>query len=318
MKKFLFIVVFCLFFLSCDKKNKIEESVAIIPVELKVERFDKIFFETPVEDLNKVKKEFPFFFPNGNDNNVWINKMQDPLWKEVYTEVQKKYANFNPVKKELETLFKHIKYYFPKTKIPTVITIISEMDYDTKAIYADSLLIVSLELYLGKNHKFYQFPNYLKENFEERQIAPDVVSSFASRKIPAVTDKELLSQMIYYGKQLYLKDLLLPDYTDAEKIGYTEPQITWCNENESYMWRYFIEREMLYSNEQKLISRFINPAPFSKFYLEIDNESPGRVGAWIGWQIVRSYAKNNDMPIADLLKVDPKELFEKSKYKPKK
>jgi gliding motility-associated lipoprotein GldB len=318
MKKFLFIVVFCLFFLSCDKKNKIEESVAIIPVELKVERFDKIFFETPVEDLNKVKKEFPFFFPNGNDNNVWINKMQDPLWKEVYTEVQKKYANFNPVKKELETLFKHIKYYFPKTKIPKVITIISEMDYDTKAIYADSLLIVSLELYLGKNHKFYQFPNYLKENFEERQIAPDVVSSFASRKIPAVTDKELLSQMIYYGKQLYLKDLLLPDYTDAEKIGYTEPQITWCKENESYMWRYFIEREMLYSNEQKLISRFINPAPFSKFYLEIDNDSPGRVGAWIGWQIVRSYAKNNDMPIADLLKVDPKELFEKSKYKPKK
>jgi hypothetical protein len=192
------------------------------------------------------------------------------------------------------------------------------MDYDTKAIYADSLLIVSLELYLGKNHKFYQFPNYLKENFEERQIAPDVVSSFASRKISAVTDKELLSQMIYYGKQLYLKDLLLPDYTDAEKIGYTEPQITWCKENESYMWRYFIEREMLYSNEQKLISRFINPAPFSKFYLEIDNDSPGRVGAWIGWQIVRSYAKNNDMPIADLLKVDPKELFEKSKYKPKK
>jgi hypothetical protein len=23
--------------------------------------------------------------------------------------------------------------------------------------------------------------------------------------------------MIYHGKQLYLKDLLLPDYTDAEK-----------------------------------------------------------------------------------------------------
>ena len=84
------------------------------------------------------------------------------------------------------------------------------------------------------------------------------------------------------------------------------------------MWRYFIEREMLYSTEQKLSSRFINPAPFSKFYLEIDNDSPGRVGAWIGWQIVRSYAKNNDIPIADLLKLDPKELFEKSKYKPKK
>jgi gliding motility-associated lipoprotein GldB len=318
MKKFLFIVVFCLFFFSCDKKNKIEQAVESMPLQLKVERFDKIFFETPIEDLNKVKKAFPFFFPAGNDNSIWINKMQDPLWKQVHTEVQKKYADFSPVKKELETLFKHIKYFFPKTEIPKVITVISEMDYNTKVIYADSLLIVSLELYLGKNHKFYQFPNYLKENFEQRQIAPDVVSSFAESKIPALLDKEFLSKMIYHGKQLYLKDLLLPDYTDAEKMGYTAAQITWCQENENYMWRYFIEREMLYSNEQKLNSRFINPAPFSKFYLEIDNDSPGRVGAWIGWQIVRSFAKNNDIPIADLLKVNAKELFEKSKYKPKK
>jgi gliding motility-associated lipoprotein GldB len=283
-----------------------------------VERFDKIFFETPPQDLEKVKKQFPFFFPPGNDNSVWLSKMQDSLWRELYTEVQKKYGDFEPVKLELETLFKHIKYYFPETKTPKVITIISEMDYKNKAIYADSLVVISLELYLGKNHKFYQFPNYLKQNFEERQIAPDVVSSFSAGKIPPVLDKDLLSQMIYSGKQLYLKDLLLPDYTDAEKMGYTPEQITWCQENESYMWRYFIEKEMLYSNDQKLISRFINPAPFSKFYLEIDNESPGQVGAWIGWQMVRSYMINNDVPLVDLLKTNAKEIFVKSKYKPKK
>ncbi|WP_338647368.1 gliding motility lipoprotein GldB [Flavobacterium sp. KS-LB2] len=318
MKKYLFLVVFCLFILSCDKKNKVESAVAVIPLEVKVERFDKIFFETPPKDLEKVKKQFPFFFPPGNDNSIWLNKMQDPLWRELYTEVQKKYKDFEPVKVELETLFKHIKYYFPKTKTPKVITIIAEMDYKNKAIYADSLVVISLELYLGKNHKFYQFPDYLKQNFEERQIAPDVVSSFAAQKIPPVLDKDLLSQMIYYGKQLYLKDLLLPDYTDAEKMGYSPEQIAWCQENESYMWRYFIEKEMLYSNDQKLVSRFINPAPFSKFYLEIDNESPGQVGAWIGWQMVRSYMKNNDVPLVDLLKTNAKEIFVKSKYKPKK
>jgi hypothetical protein len=41
------------------------------------------------------------------------------------------------------------------------------------------------------------------------------------------------------------------------------------------MWRYFIEKELLYSVDQKLIPRFINMAPFSKFYLEIDNEGQG-------------------------------------------
>ena len=318
MKIHPFIVVTCLFFLSCDKKNKTENAVTAIPLELKVERFDKIFFETPPKDLEKVKTAFPFFFPAGNDDSVWLDKMQDPIWREVHTEVQKKYADFEPVKADLELLFKHIKYYFPETKTPKVITIISEMDYTNKAIYADSLVIISLELYLGKNHKFYQFPNYIKQNFEQKQIMPDIVSSFSSRKIPSVMDKDLLSQMIYRGKQLYLKDVLLPDYSDAEKMGYTPEQIKWCEENESYMWRYFIEGELLYRADQKLVTRFINPAPFSKFYLEIDNESPGQVGAWIGWQMVRSYMENNKVPVADLLKTDAKEIFSKSKYKPQK
>ncbi|GAA6769245.1 hypothetical protein AAFH68_52130 [Flavobacterium sp. CGRL1] len=232
---------------------------------------------------------------------------------------KKKYANFEPVREEFnETFLNTIKYYFPKTKTPKVITVIGEMDYNAKAIYADSLVIVALELYLGREHKFYEFPNYLKYNFEERQIMPDVVSSFTYRNIPSYPDKNLISQMIFEGKQLYAKDLLLPQYTDAEKIGYKPEQIKWCEENESYMWRYFLENEMLYSLDPKLTTRFIVPAPFSKFYLEIDNDSPGRVGAWIGWQIVRSYMKNNNVSLSELLKVNAKEIFEKSKYKPKK
>ena len=318
MRRILFIIAITIAFVSCDKKSKVEKAVEEIPVKIKVERFDKLFFETEPKNLGQLKKQFPFFFPPGNEDSVWLNKMKDPLWRELYSEVQKKYSNFDPVQKELETLFKFIKYNFPKTKVPKVITVISEMDYNNKVIYTDSLVIISLELYLGKDHKFYQFPSYLKQNFVQKQILPDLVSSFSIKKIAPVTEKNLLSQMIYFGKQLYLKDLLLPEYNDADKMGYTPEQIKWCQENESYMWRYFLENEMLYSDNQKLNNRFINPAPFSKFYLEIDNESPGRVGAWIGWQIVRSYINNNDVAIEKLLKMDAKEIFEKSKYKPKK
>jgi gliding motility-associated lipoprotein GldB len=318
MEKIFFILTLTIAFVSCDKKSKEEKAIESIPVEIEVVRFDKLFFETKPTDLNKLKKQFPYFFPVGNDDSVWINKMQNPLWRELYTEVQKKYSDFEPVKKELEALFKNIKFNFLETKTPKVITLISEMDYNNKVVYTDSLLIISLELYLGKEHKFYQFPDYLKQNFELKQIIPDVVSSFSNYKIAPATDSSLLSQMIYFGKQLYIKDLLIPNYSDADKIGYTDEQIKWCEENESYMWRYFIEKQMLYSNEQKLNNRFINPAPFSKFYLEIDNESPGRVGVWIGWQIVRSFMKNNEISIQEMLKMNAKEIFEKSKYKPKK
>ena len=318
MKVYLFSVVFCCFLVSCEKKTAVEKAVEEIPVTIKVERFDKVFFESKPEDLQKMKRQFSYFFPAGVPDSVWLNKSQHPLWRELYGEVQKKYSDFEPVRAELVTLFKHIKHYFPKTRTPRAITVIAEMDYNNKVIYADSLVIIALEMYLGKEHKFYEFPKYIKQNFEQRQMMPDVVSSFSVRKITFERDKTLLNQMVYAGKQLYLKDLLLPEYTEAEKIGFTPKEVSWCQDNETYIWRYFLENELLYSDESKLSSRFIDPAPFSKFYLEIDNESPGQVGTWIGWQIVRSFAENNKVPLAQLLQMNAKELFEKSKYKPKK
>ncbi len=318
MKKTLIVFLLALIFTSCDKKSKIEKQVEAIPVDIKVVRFDKAFFETPTNDLKKLKLQFPGFFPPQVEDSVWTNKMNNSLWRELYSEVQKKYSNFEPEKQKIATLFKHIKYYFPLTKTPKVITLIYEMDYNTKAIYADSLVLVSLEMYLGKNHKFYEFPDYQKQNFEPNQILPDIVSSFSATKIPNPTDKSLLSQMVFAGKELYLKDVLLPEYADNEKIGYTPEQLLFCNENESYVWRYFIEEKLLYSTDSKLANRFINPAPFSKFYLEIDNETPGRIGTWIGWQIVRAYMKNNSVSVQQMLTLDATEIFNKSKYKPKK
>ncbi|GAA4036428.1 gliding motility lipoprotein GldB [Flavobacterium cheonhonense] len=303
---------------SCDKKSKVEKAVEAIPVALKVDRFDQAFFEAKPNELANLKAEYPFFFPEGTPDAVWIDKMQNKDWRALYAEVQKKFPDFNKQTTEIEDLFKHFKYYFPETVMPKIYTVIAEMDYHNKAIYADDKLIIALELYLGKSHQFYTFPEYLKQNFEERQMMPDIVSSFAVRKIPPPTEKTLLANMIYYGKELYMKDIMLPDYTDAEKMGYTPEQITWSQENESYIWRYFIEEDLLFSTDAKLENRFVNMAPFSKFYLEIDNESPGRIGQWIGWQIVRSFMENNEVSLQEMLKMDAKQIFDRSKYKPKK
>ncbi|MES2410402.1 MAG: gliding motility lipoprotein GldB [Bacteroidota bacterium] len=319
MKKHLIVLAILVSLISCDKKSKVEKAIEEIPpISLKVYRFEKAFFETPPNELPDLKAEYPFFFPEEVPDKVWTDKMQNPLWRELYQEVERKYSNFGKQTSEIEDLFQHIKYYFPTATMPKVYTVIADMDHNSKAIYANDKLIIALELYLGKDHKFYDKAKYIKQNFEERQMMPDIVTSFSLGKIPPPTEKTLLSEMIYYGKQLYLKDELLPAYNDSEKIGYLPEQIKWCQENESYIWRYFIEKELLYSTDSKLPNRFTNIAPFSKFYLEIDNESPGRVGQWIGWQIVRSFMQNNEVSMQDMLKMDAKEIFEKSKYKPKK
>ena len=318
MKKYFAIVIIVFLLASCDKKSKVEKAVEEIPVALEVDRFDQAFFEAKPNELPNLKAEYPFFFPEGTPDEVWIDKMQNKDWRALYAEVQKQFPDFNKQTSEIEELFKHFKYYFPETVMPKIYTVIAEMDYNNKAIYANDKLIIALELYLGKSHKFYTFPDYIKQNFEARQMMSDIVTSFAMRKIPPPNEKTLLANMIYYGKELYIKDLMLPNYTDAEKIGYTPEHIVWSLDNESYIWRFFIDENLLFSTDAKLDSRFINLAPFSKFYLEIDNESPGRIGQWIGWQIVRSFMENNEVSLQDMLKMDAKQIFEKSKYKPKK
>ncbi len=319
MQKYIYLFAFALLFFSCNKQSKIESAVEKIPIKMKVHRFEQAFFDAKAEDLAKVKMAYPDFFPKETPDNLWISKLQNPLWRELYAEVEKKYKNFDSEQADIEDLFKHIKYYFPTVITPQIYTAIGEMDYLNKAIYANDKLVIALELYLGKEHKFYsEFPAYLRQNFEQRQMLPDVVSSFSYGILPPLKDKELLSLMIDSGKELYLKDILLPKYTDAERIGYSEEQIKWCAENEDYMWQFFVSNKLLYNTDSKLPNRFINLAPFSKFYLEIDNDTPGRVGQWLGWQIVRSYMQNNEVPVTQLLKMDAKEIFEQSKYKPKK
>ncbi|WP_112113316.1 gliding motility lipoprotein GldB [Flavobacterium aciduliphilum] len=320
MRKFMCIAIIGFLFFSCDKKSKIEKEVEKIPVTMRLHRFEQAFFESTPENLYKVKAEYPEFFPKETPDNVWVEKLQNPQWRELYLEVEKKYKDFSRQQTEIEDLFKHIKYYFPSVITPQIYTAIGEMDYLNKTIYAHDKLIIALELYLGKDHKFYknEFPEYLRQNFDEHQLLPDIVSSFAYGVIPSPRNKDLLNLMITSGKELYLKDVLLPNCTDADRIGYTPEQIKFCQDNESYIWEYFVSNKMLYSTDSKLPNRFINLAPFSKFYLEIDNETPGRIGQWVGWQIVRAFMQNNDVSVKELLKMDPNTLFEKSKYKPKK
>ncbi|MEO8517440.1 MAG: gliding motility lipoprotein GldB [Flavobacterium sp.] len=318
MKKYILLVAVTFAAISCSEKSKIQEKAEEIPVEIKVDRYDKAFFETPPNQLGKLKVEYPYFFPPEVSDTVLINKMKNPLWRELFAEVEKKYDNFDKETEGIEDLFRYIKYYYPKTKVPKVVTVIQEMDNDYKVIYTEKMLIISLELYLGKNHKFYEYPQYIKQTFEPNQMLPDIVQSFSRTKAKPPTERDFLSQMIYAGKQLYMKDVLLPEYTDQDKICYTPEQIQWCEAHDSDVWRFFIEEKLLYSTDPKLVQRFIAPSPFSKFGLVSDNETPGRVGTWVGWQIVRAFMENNDVTMQQMMNMDAKEIFQKSKYKPKK
>lgn len=304
--------------ISCKKDNPHTVDVSHIEVNFSVDRFDQDFYTSSLEDLPKLKSKYPYFFPKATPDSVWIQKKQDKDELELFAEVQKKYESIDELTKELESLFKHVKYYYPNFKSPNVTTVLTNIDYNYRVIYNVQSLLISLDVYLGENHEFYNdYPAYIKENNTKEGIIVDVANEIIRTKIFVNNDRTFLGKMIFEGKKLYLLDLFLPMVSEKQKSGFLKEKIAWANENEEQVWRYFIDKNLLYSTDSDLDKRFLDLAPFSKFYLQLDNDSPGQIGKWIGWQIVKSFMDNNDVSLQSLLSMKAQEILKKSKYKPR-
>lgn len=315
---FTLLMVLCLFF-SCSDKNLNQIDVSNINVDFSVKRYDEDFYNATPKNLPTLKLTYPYLFPNEFTDSIVFSKVNNKEEQELFAETQKIYKDFSSEEIELTSLFKHVKYYNPKFKEPNVITILSNIDYDSRVIYADSLLLVSLDVYLGDNHPFYgDYPKYIKQNNTKNHIPVDVANSIIDKQLASSIKRDFIAKMVYEGKKMYLLDMYLPAVSDQEKIGYSQDKINWARTNEEQIWMYFIDNKLLFNTDTKLNQRFLENAPFSKFYTDQDNLSPGRIGVWIGWQIVRSYMKHNDVSLQELLKIDESDLFNKSKYKPKK
>lgn len=302
-----------------DPAPRVSGEVLQTPAEVEVVRFDRIFDSVQPADLPRVKKQFPYLFPEQFADSVWLLKKSDTLQQQLRDEVHRAFPDFDPYQADLELFFKHAKYYFPASPVPRVITLTTDVDYENRVVLADTLLLIGLDSYLGPGHPFYgNLSRYIAAALDPALLVSDVGSAFGRKVIPPPASRSFIAQMVYYGKGLYLKDRLMPLAPDSVKIGYSDAQLQWARANESQIWRYFIERELLYSTDKDLAGRFLDPAPFSKFRLVLDNESPGRIGRYMGWQIVRSFMENNDMGLQEMLELPGETLFRRSKYKPPK
>jgi hypothetical protein len=245
--------------------------------------------------------------------------MSDTLQLAIQQSVFEVFPDDDLLSEQCSDLLRHIKYDFPNFVIPNVVTTISDVDYKTRVIAHQGWLILMLDNYLGDEHRFYAgLPRFVSKNLRPEMLFSDVAAAFGRKFVATPTERSFLAQMIYYGKLLYLKDLWLPEMTDADKIGFTPQEYDWATENEYFIWQYFLTQEYLFSTNSRLKNRFIDPAPYSKFNLELDNETPGMIGQWIGWQIVRQYMRNNSISVTDLMKLPAQELYNSAQYKPAK
>ncbi|MFC4632867.1 gliding motility lipoprotein GldB [Dokdonia ponticola] len=315
MKKILGIALILLAFMACKNDKQLNPEIEAISVAISIDRFDRQFANTTPAKLPDLKSKYPYLFSKQYSDEFWEAKLSDTLQKELEREVDIAFKDSDQIEEDLKVLYKHIQYYFPETSVPKVITIITEVR--EKVVLTDTLLLIGLDNYLGKDHYFYQdIQRYKAKNFRKEQIDVDVASAFAKAKVTRPQTNTFLAQMIYEGKQLYLMEKLLSQKPIHEVFSYTPEEYRFAQENEVNIWEYFVSNKNVYSTDRKLLSRFIDPAPFSKFQLSFDNDTPGRIGRYIGYKIVASYMNENDIALKTMLLQDAETIFNNAKYKP--
>jgi len=336
MKNILFFIIL-IFFIGCaDSKGP---DVSNIKVDISIERFDKNFFSIDTNNtaagLNELMKQHPDFYTDfmqqilgvsGSDTNkvtLEVSKFFIRGYSSMYQSLSKRYSNVNWLQKDIQEAFQYVKYYFPDYKTSKIILFFGPLDAPGVALTGSGIAI-GLHQFGGKDFSVYQsmeaqqlFPAYISRRFEPQYIVVNCMKAVIEDIFPDRSGaKGLVEQMIEKGKQWWLLDKFLPVTPDSLKTGFTNLQLNWCEANEGLVWNDIIATQKdLYTKDPMAIQNYIGEAPFTQ---SLGPSSPGNIGQWIGWQIIKKFAdKNSSMSVTDILKTDARKILEEAKYKPK-
>lgn len=332
----LFIITICSLF-SCNS-NENTPDVSNIKITLTTQRFEKELFalDTPNFKINfdKLLTSYPSFGETflytilgadpkwTADSTAAYVKMFVNLHRNVYDSAMVLYNNFAPYEKDIKKGLQLVKYYFPNFRVPgKVITYIGPLD-GFGDIITDDAIITGLQLHLGKNFSLYKseqvqqtYPDYITSRFEPEYIAVNSLKNIVADLFPEkLEEKSLVQQMVEKGKRLLLLQKILPRLDEYVLIGYTKDQLKSAYENEKVIWDLFVQNNLLQTADENVIKNYIGESPKTQ---ELGDASPGNIGSFAGWQIVKKYMKKYPkITLPQLMATDADAIFQEAKYKP--
>ncbi len=317
-----------LFFGCQQKKCDIPSEIANIKVEVKADRLEKELFacKSEAEVVSFLYKN-PLFarhflnlkrYPSEQELAAQLFRMvQEPSLQQLVKETDSRFSNMDALEDELTTAYKHLKHFYPEAKVPKLATFVTGMGQD---LYLDdSLLVWGLEFFIGPTAKYRpQYPKYILKRYDKPYVVPTTVLLLSNQyNKTEEADNTMLSEMIANGKSLYFAQRLLPCTPDSLLIGYTNQEIADVYYNQQRIWAHFVEKGLLFETDQFKIKKYVGERPNVP---EIGKKCPGRIGAWVGWQIVRKYMEEKpNVTLPQLMaETNARKILNDSKYKPKK
>lgn len=278
-------------------------------MDVRIKRLERDLFEMDLDSIEAgipgLRRTYGDFFELYNNRIINIGSSRDVTYaqyltvfltdylnNEAYKSVMTLYPDLFWLEEQLGKAFGHYHYFFPDKQIPAVYTYIA--GFNQSIVVADSILAIGLDKFLGRDCPFYPrlgFQEYMIRNMRKDMILPDCINGWCSTEFlyPDSVDN-VLSNMIYNGKMLFLTKSLLPDVPDHLIAGFSEEQMQFCRANEGRMWEFLVENKVLFKSDRLTIQKYTGVGPFTK---EFGPSSPARAAVWIGWRIMEEYASRH-------------------------
>ena len=321
-------------FSTCDNRSDRNASKNNYQVELV--RFEQELFSIDIYSLTDSALQFVYKYPEFTalftSRIIEVGDTAAPLFgqklskfvtdQNIYSFNKRVNEVFPDFESQIDIISRGLENYqkqFPENEIPTIYTYVSGLNQSI--VVAENILGISLDKYLGKDEILYNsvyppIPDYLRRTMQPEYIASDAIRAWVVTDIDFIPERDnFLAKVLNEARAVYITKQLLPELSDSLLWGFTQKELNFCSRNESEMWKYLIEKKLLFSTDNFRISKFVDPGPFTK---EFTRESPARAAVWIGYRIIDKYmSRSKKMTLSELAASnDFQFILNESRYNP--
>ena len=328
----IWVLVLVLVNLSCSKsagyKKKLDVPYKKMePKEVGIVEFNKALFAIDTanfeEGYRAILPQFSDFLieePDEEEIGYMKEFVTDTFMLRINKLVDETFPNIKIVEDEVRDVYQHYRYYYPEWMPQPTYAYVVGYYYNRPISISDECVMIGLDFYLSNKDLIYDrigFPRYQSRRMQPIALTRDLAEEFYYHTYGnGVNQKSVLAEMVEHGKKLYFIEAMNPSLPDSVILGYSRQQMEWAEDNEGAVWAAVVGNNMLYNNVLDQKRMLFNDGPFTAAF---GNDSPARLGDFMGLQIVRSFMSNNDETFTEMMKLtDYQDVLERSQYKPRK
>lgn len=328
-----FVISLCFLTLISCKRNPLKVDISKVDVSIEFTNLDSLLFNTPLEQLPKLRSELAHSIPEIFDYQIGycmrIGRVQDTAFvnsismyrsdtmiQKLEKEIAQEFKDLSFYKGNLITAFKRLKAHIPPAKIPTQIVFQNSL-FSSSAFCTEKEIGIGLDQYLGETSPIVKklpsesFYDWIKKGYDRNYMERDAVLSWLLTHVLPESKGSLAEQIIYHGKALYITEACLPDKDKNIIIRYSKEDLKWAKDNEYSIWKYLVDENLLFKTDDLNTKNLLQEGPFTS---GLPEKGPDRLGQYLGWVIVKNYMENSKTTFEELINVPYNEILQS--YKP--